>query len=288
MPEFSIITVCLNAASTIEGAINSVLSQTCPPFEYIIIDGGSTDGTLDIIERYRSRLTHVISEPDRGIYDAFNKGLALASGDIIGILNSDDAYAPWALSTVADAYMLSPSAGVIYGKQATIDVSKKLWRVCLLADYNKLSEACMIPHSAAFVARSMYERYGFYNSDFKIASDFDFMLRLFNSNETFYPVDSVLVAFRNTGVSSTQYLPLIREYMQICKNSLNPLTALKFIVREELKYHGKRLIRALGLWEAYASYRDEKLLNAEASGKFEQFDERFWDEIKEGENNVTA
>ena len=98
-PSFSVITVCLNAAGTIKQSLESVLSQTLPPAEYIVVDGGSTDGTREIVERYRPRLTQVVFEPDDGIYDAFNKGLARATGDLVGILNADDLYAPWALET---------------------------------------------------------------------------------------------------------------------------------------------------------------------------------------------
>ncbi|MDR1377034.1 MAG: glycosyltransferase, partial [Synergistaceae bacterium] len=91
---FSIVTVCLNAAPTLEQALKSVLAQPYPHLEYIVIDGGSTDGTLRILDKYKDRLTRVISEPDGGIYDAFNKGIALATGDIVGLLNADDQYAP--------------------------------------------------------------------------------------------------------------------------------------------------------------------------------------------------
>ncbi len=279
MPKFSIITVCLNAASTIEGAINSVLSQTCPPSEYIIIDGGSTDGTPDIIERYRSRLAHVISEPDRGIYDAFNKGLALASGDIIGILNADDVYAPWALESVAGGHAAQPGAGVFYGKLAVVDEQRGCWTVYPIGNHRNMLSNMSIAHPATFVLRSMYERHGFFDPSLKISGDWDFMLCLYHANETFCPIDSVLTAFRNSGVYSLPSLRLRQENRRIYRNNLPPLAAFKSIAKMELKYHGKRLIGALGLGEVYARYRDEKLLNAEASGKFEGFSESFWKEI---------
>ena len=103
-PKITIITACLNAARTVEATIRSVLDQNYPNLEYIIIDGVSTDGTLEIVDKYEDKITKIVSEPDKGIYDAFNKGISLATGDLIGILNADDFYAPWTMTTIQKAF----------------------------------------------------------------------------------------------------------------------------------------------------------------------------------------
>lgn len=114
-PVFTIITVCYNSAATIEKTIKSVLGQSFTDFEYIIIDGASTDGTLDIINKYRSGIATVVSEPDKGIYYAMNKGLSLARGRIVGIINSDDWYEPDALELVARAHEQSDGETIFHG-----------------------------------------------------------------------------------------------------------------------------------------------------------------------------
>ena len=111
----SIITVCYNSAKTIKRTIKSVAEQDYEEIEYIIIDGGSTDGTLDIIDRYKDKISVLVSEPDEGIYDAMNKGIARATGDIIGFMNSDDWYADGAIVAIAEAFKKT-EAEIVYGK----------------------------------------------------------------------------------------------------------------------------------------------------------------------------
>ena len=208
---FSIITVSLNAAKTIEHTIKSVLSQTFPAYEYIIIDGGSTDGTRDIIERYRSHFSHVVFEPDNGIYDAFNKGVRLASGDVIGILNADDIYTPWALEKVAEARINHPEAGVLYGDVFVLD-EEKTEVSTNIADHTKLHNS-MICHQGVFVTHETYDKFGLYDTTFKIASDRDMLLRFMGKGVVFYNVDSFLAVYRAGGVSSQSYkLEIVRIY----------------------------------------------------------------------------
>lgn len=218
--KMSIVTVCLNAAGTVEQALDSVLSQTCPPFEYIAIDGGSTDGTRVILERYRPRLTHVVLEPDEGIYDAFNKGVARATGDVVGILNADDLYAPWALETVAEAYRKSPDTGVFYGKLAVVDEARRRWTVYPVGDHRLLTGRMSIAHPATFVAVRMYERYGLFDPSCRVSGDWEFILRLFRAGERFCAIDRVLTAFRNSGISSAYTPRLLAENRRIYKSIL--------------------------------------------------------------------
>ena len=274
--KMSIVTVCLNAAGTVEQALDSVLAQTCPPFEYIVIDGGSTDGTRAIIERYRPRLAHVVLEPDEGIYDAFNKGVARATGDIVGILNADDLYAPWALETVAEAYRKSPDTGVFYGKLAVVDEARGRWTVYPVGDPHRLTGHMSIAHPATFVTRRMYERYGLFDPSCRVSGDWEFILRLFLAGERFCPVDRVLTAFRNSGISSTYTPRLLAENRRIYETVLPPSAARRAILKMHLKHWGRRTVNALGLAEAYARWRDNRLLNAERTGEFDGDFEELW------------
>lgn len=278
-PSFSVITVCLNAAGTIEQSLESVLSQTLPPAEYIVVDGGSTDGTREIVERYRPRLTQVVFEPDDGIYDAFNKGLARATGDLVGILNADDLYAPWALETVAEACRQNPEAGVFYGKLAVVDEARGRWTVYPVGEHRRLLGRMSIAHPATFVARSLYGRHGFFDPTFRVSGDWEFILRLFRAGEGFCPVDRVLTAFRNSGVSSAYTPRLLRENRRIYETVLPPSAARRAILRMHLKCWGKRLLGTLGLSGLYARWRDRRLLNAEKSGVFDGQFEALWRDL---------
>ena len=268
-PRFSIITVCLNAVSTIEQTLNSVLSQTLPSFEYIVIDGGSTDGTREVIEKHRTRLSHVVFEPDEGIYDAFNKGLALATGDIVGILNADDMYVPWALETVAEAASGNPESEIFYGNQVMLDESRRRWTIYPLEGHRNLLSSMSIPHPATFVRRSLYEKSGFFDDSFKITGDWDLILRFFKTGASFYPINRVLTAFRNSGISFQPSRRLLAENGRIYRANLSPSAAYKALAKMELRYWGRKCLNALKLYELYARYRDRYLLKVEMWGDFD-------------------
>ncbi len=266
--KITVITVCFNASATVGMAMDSVLSQEYPEVEYILIDGGSTDGTREILDRYRERLAYTVSEPDHGIYDAFNKGLRLASGDIIGILNADDQYAPWALATIAKAYSDNPGCGVFYGKLAVVDEERRKWTVYPLGDPTRLKDRMSIAHPAVFVTRGMYEKHGFFDERYKIAGDWDFMLRLFTAGEKFCPVNKVLAAFTNSGVSSVPSRRLIVENREIYNKYLTRPSALAKNVKMELKYLGRSFIDRTGLYNLYSRFRDGRILSVEGTGEY--------------------
>ncbi|MDR2529261.1 MAG: glycosyltransferase [Synergistaceae bacterium] len=276
MAVFSIVTACLDAASTIESAIKSVLAQGWSGLEYIVIDGGSADGTLEVIEKYRPRLAHVVSESDGGIYDAFNKGVALATGDLVGILNADDQYAPWAFSAVAKAEAAYPDYGVFYGKMAVIDKARRRWTVYPLGDSARLTEGMGVPHPAVFVRRALYEKHGLFDTSFKVAGDWDFMLRLHLAGERFHPIDKVLAAFANTGVSSQVSGRLAAENRRVCFKRLKFSSATRNVVKMELRRLGRKVLELLGVYQAYGRYRDAKILRAEASGAYGSSLDEVW------------
>ncbi|MDR2180785.1 MAG: glycosyltransferase [Synergistaceae bacterium] len=278
-PAFSIVTVCLNAASALENALESVLAQSYPHLEYIVIDGGSTDGTREILDRYKDRLARVISEPDEGIYDAFNKGVELAAGDVVGLLNADDRYAPWALSAVAEAMREHPEIGVFYGKQVVIDEISRRWTVYPLGDPAGLPDSMCISHPAMFVRKSVYEKHGAFDASYKITGDWDFVLRLYRAGERFYPIDTVLTAFDNAGVSSVPSRRLLAENRRVYFRHLSLLSAAWKATRLELKYWGRKFLDTSGSYRLYSRYRDSRLLKVEISGTYTGSLKEVWDAL---------
>ncbi len=196
-PYITIITPTFNAETHLEQTINSVEAQNYGRMEYLIIDGGSTDGTLEII-RSSGSVTRWISEPDDGISDAFNKGIRMATGEIIGIINADDYYHPDAFCAVAEAVGESPEAGIYYGDaiherfdgsgvfrfRAEQDVGRSIWR------------RMPVSHPATFVRKSVYEKYGLFDPGYRLAMDYDLILRMFLNGVKFQYCNSVLAHFR--------------------------------------------------------------------------------------------
>lgn len=206
----SIITVVFNNKQTITDTINSVLSQTYSDLEYIIVDGNSTDGTLGIINTFKSEISKIISEPDKGIYDAMNKGLKLATGDIIGILNGDDIYHDNnVISNVVQAFE-SSSADAVYGDLDYVafdDLSKvkRKWRTGVYKP-NAFLWGWMPPHPSFFVKREMYKKYGSFRLDFKTAADYELMLRFIHLNKiSISYLPKVLVKMREGGASNASF-----------------------------------------------------------------------------------
>ncbi len=175
--KYSIITVCYNSEQTIERTIKSVLAQTYKDYEYIIIDGGSKDATLSIIDSYKEKFADkliVVSEPDKGIYDAMNKGIKLAKGQLIGIVNSDDYYEPTALDSIDKVYQ-GGDFEIVYGMIRNVKDGKELMVYSKNPDF--LHEN-MIAHPGCFVPKKLYDELGVYSLDYKYSADYEFMLRV--------------------------------------------------------------------------------------------------------------
>lgn len=185
--KISVITIAFNAADTIEETIRSVLSQDCDSLEYILIDGGSTDGTMEIVEGYRHAFSKIVSEPDRGIYDAMNKGLALASGDLIALLNADDVYAHSSVLNSVCKSIVDNGVEACYADLEYVHRKNpaKIVRKWTSGAYNRLNfkRGWMPPHPAFFVKREVYEKYGYFNTDLKTSADYELMLRFLYRHE---------------------------------------------------------------------------------------------------------
>ncbi len=212
----SIITAVLNNKELIEYCIKSVINQTYQNIEYIIIDGGSTDGTIEVMKRYEDKITKWISEPDKGIYDALNKGIKLASGEIIGFLHADDVYAnDEVIEKVANVF-IKYNVDSCYGDLQYVDKNNtdKIIRYWKSQPYRDglFRKGWMPPHPTFFVKREVYEKYGFFNTDFKIAADYELMLRFFEKHKiTTYYIPEVLIKMRLGGVSNRSLTNLITK-----------------------------------------------------------------------------
>jgi glycosyltransferase involved in cell wall biosynthesis len=210
--KFSLITVCRNSAATIAQTIESVLGQSCQDWEHLIIDGASTDATASIVKSYEARYAgrlKFVSEPDKGIYDAMNKGLALASGQLVGIINSDDWYEPDALENVAKAAEASPGFDVYYGMVRFVDGKGGEIGVQRGGHLNLAKET--LCHQGCFVSAAAYRKHGLFNLDYRIVADYEFFLRLRRGGGSFLPVDRILASYGTAGVSSTALLRLELE-----------------------------------------------------------------------------
>ena len=231
-------------------SIKSVLSQDYGDFEYIIIDGGSTDGTLEIIKNFAAEDDRIrwISEPDDGISDAFNKGLALATGDVVGILNSDDTYSPGALGIVAQAYLSNPGADVFHGEMIRFQDETPLF----LLKPGKVGENIWyempLNHPATFVTRRAYTLVGGFDVGLQVAMDYELVLRLYRSGYRFQYIDRVLANMRYGGASDERFLAARREVLAVTVAAGYPRwRAVCWFVTKAGMNIVKNLLRKLGL-----------------------------------------
>lgn len=206
--KISLITVAYNSATTIKTTLESVAAQGYPELEYIVVDGGSTDATLGVVAQYPGLVTELISEPDRGIYDAMNKGVLRVSGEVVGILNSDDFYLyPDVLNEVAAIFAADPSLDVVLGDVdfvADEDLVRPV-RTYRAGGFRPwmFRLGLMPPHPAVFVRKSAYERVGLYKLGYRIAADFDFLVRLLLLDGARYKITGKHWVRMRTGGAST-------------------------------------------------------------------------------------
>lgn len=247
--KISIITICYNSEKTIENTITSVLKQNYDNIEYIIIDGGSTDNTLDIVEKYANEKFIIVSEKDHGISDAFNKGIQKATGDIIGLINSDDMLCEDALNYIDKAYSTKPS-DVIYGNTLVIDKSNNLVIKKRASSIKGIKYEMPFIHQSSFIKKSAYGKFGLYSLNYKICMDYDLVARIYKGGGTFQYIDKYISIFSYGGTSCKHPIRTINEDMKIAQS-------YGLCKLEALIYKGKRIPRAIikliaekcGLWE---------------------------------------
>jgi glycosyltransferase len=206
--KISIITITYNSAQTVEDTIKSVVQQDYNNLEYLIIDGKSKDKTLEIAAKYSDRISKVVSEKDNGLYDALNKGIAHASGDVIGMLHSDDLYAnETVLSKVMKLFQEDPTLEGVYADLVfvTRKDSNKPMRVWTAGPYEEgaFLKGWMPPHPTFFVRREVYEKFGGFNTELKLSADYELMLRLIHKNNIRIAyLNETIVKMRMGGVSN--------------------------------------------------------------------------------------
>jgi glycosyltransferase involved in cell wall biosynthesis len=226
LPSISIITVCRNSEPVIRTCLESVASQTHPHVEHIVIDGASTDGTCDVVQSF-PHVARLVSEPDQGLYDAMNKGVRLATGDVVGILNSDDFYPRNTVLEEVAAAFADPAVDATVGDVAFVrpDDLRRITRYCSARAWQPAHFAwgMMPPHPGFFVRRRHYEQLGTYRTDLAISADFDLLVRFLHTAALNFAVVSEPVVFMRTGGTSNASLArrwqLNRETARACREN---------------------------------------------------------------------
>lgn len=209
-PKISIVTIAYNCENEIEETILSVINQQYDNKEYLIIDGASKDGTMDVVNKYRDKIDVIISEPDKGRSDAFNKGISHATGDYIVMMNAGDLLADDALNKFARNY--EPGYDVIKGN--TIRWNEKTGFKSIehpVIEYPEIPFNFLVCHQSTYISKSAYERFGGYGIDYKIVMDFELMLRFSRNKAKFKKIDADLAVFRMGGISQTSSPKRINE-----------------------------------------------------------------------------
>jgi glycosyltransferase involved in cell wall biosynthesis len=252
LPVVSVITIVYNGEKHIEDAIKSVIDQSYPNIEYIVVDGASKDGTVSIIKKYEQSIHTWVSEPDKGISDAFNKGLRLATGEIIGMINADDWYEQDAVEKAVHAI---EGYDIVYG-------DLRLWKegkvdFVLRGDHHYLRNEMTINHPTVFVRKKCYDQFGVFDSSYKCAMDYDLMLRLMENNCRFNYVPATISNMRWDGLSDKRWLLGCKETLKI-KNKYLPQQKLKnrlYFYKHVLANFLPRLFKKLKLEGLIKMYR---------------------------------
>jgi len=258
-PLVTVITVVYNNDRYLETTIKSIIEQSYSNIEYIIVDGGSSDRTLEIIRQYEDCLDYWISEPDKGLYDAMNKGIALAKGEIIGILNSDDLYFADTVTQVVEAYRQHRRC-VIYGsmrkfadEEQTISTNRGD-----LSDRAFDTARIVINHPTCFVPRCFYQDFGGFNPEYEVGADRELMMRFHRQGIKFINLERAIAQFRLGGTTSDQSLSrifnreVVQEYQLLSAYEVNKVTITKVL--------GKKMVQGLRKWLIYRVL-GEKLAN---------------------------
>lgn len=245
LPKVSVITICYNAAQSIGATIESVLQQTYPNIEYIIIDGGSTDGTVAIIQQYSSNITKWVSEPDHGISDAFNKGIHFASGEFIQFINAGDLLASDKIEKSVKLITAHPNSGFVFGD---LYVSTKYGTEIVRGNerYHRKLTYVMdgINHPTVLVRKSLFDRYGVFDIRWKIAMDYDWHLRIHKLGIHGKYSPEIIVYIPSWGVSSIERYTAFKECRDISiRHGLNPLFAYCYYLLRCIKHF---LLQLLG------------------------------------------
>lgn len=255
-PSITVITAVLNACGKIGRTIDSIRRQEYEGLQYIVVDGGSADGTLELLKANQKVVTSWTSEPDRGISDAFNKGVARSSGEIIGILNAGDWYEPEALSVVAGAAAEHPEVDVICG-------SIRLWENQLeplqcYADPESLDFETSVYHPAVFIRKSAYRKFGDYDESCRFAMDYELLLRFKRRGAKFLSILDTLANMRLDGISSKHWYKGLAEVRKARSKYFSPANVAYGHARAVAMNLAARTLKRTGLSSVYRAYREDR------------------------------
>ncbi len=249
--KISIITVCFNSEKTIRDTIESVLSQSYPDVEYIIIDGLSKDNTMSIVSEYDDKISKIISESDKGIYDAMNKGVRLATGDVIGFINSDDLLNSEDCIECIVKRFVESDADIVYGDKvyvASNNISKQLryWKAGVFVR-NNYKKGWMTPHLSTYIKKDLYVKYGDFRSDFKIAADYELMFRfIYKHKVKVCYLPKVIAKMRVGGVSNSSLKNILLSNYEVYRSwglngfKVSPLIILQKPIRKLKQFFVKK------------------------------------------------
>ena len=242
-PKFSIITVTYNAEAVLEDTIQSVISQTYHHVEYILVDGASKDGTLSIIDRYRDRITRIVSEPDKGLYDAMNKGLRLATGDYVCFLNAGDSFHEddTLQQMVHTLRELTELPDVLYGETALVDAEGHFVRMRRLQapehlTWHSFRQGMLVCHQAFFAKRTLAEPY---DLRYRFSADFDWCIRIMKKSKVLHNTHLTLIDYLEEGMTTRNHKASLHERFRIMAKHYGWLSTVAhhawFVVRAMIK-----------------------------------------------------
>lgn len=251
LPKVSIITVCFNSAQFLEKTIRSVREQTYKNIEYIIIDGGSTDGTTEVIKQSEKHIDYWVSEPDEGISDAFNKGITASKGEIIGFLNSQDYYFNKnVIQKIVDSFINNQEVKIVYGKTyyVPMDSSEIVGVMGEKFTQERMRKRNIMPHQSTFTKREVFERFGLFRLDYKFAMDYEYLLRA----TKYYPpifLDEGIAVMRLGGISDTDKFAVCTELFKAqIANNVSVLSSLKALVYHYITSAGLKCLRLVHIY----------------------------------------
>ncbi|TSA18664.1 glycosyltransferase [bacterium] len=251
-PLVSIITVVLNGKDRLKRTVESVLSQSYDHIEYIVIDGGSDDGSVDVLRSLGSTIDYWVSELDKGIAAAFNKGIALARGEIIGLLNAGDLYERNAAAAVVDAYLASPRTDVFCGSIRLKEAGAPPLECN--SSPSRLEKETSVYHPTTFVKRTSYERYGPFDEGYNYAMDYELLLRFRRSGASFYVLKTVLAEMELDGISATHWRLGLNEVRRARAAYFSPASVAYHHSKAVLLNIMARGLKKLGMLNVYRAY----------------------------------
>jgi glycosyltransferase involved in cell wall biosynthesis len=245
-PLVTIVTVVYNGEAVLEETILSVLNQTYKNIEYIIIDGHSTDRTLDIIKKYDRRISHWVSEPDNGLYDAMNRAIVLASGTLVGIVNAGDYYTEDAVEVIVNEYQKQKVVG-LYSGDCKIFLNDRNDKWVLFSGRSNLPDRTL-PHGSTFVPLALYAQYGLFDTSLKISADYELLSRFYKNSTPLFHIPKTIVIASAPGVSSNHFATYTECFIVRLRHHPSIIRSILISASEFIKVAIRTILERINLW----------------------------------------